>query len=103
LLDPTLKNRVKIEEKLLKAIRSVATKNEYKSYWANDKVGMFAVGDTAQPLFETSVAQDVMLWEGNNLVVYAVEWEWSLARKLKRVGSEKRPTDISDAAALLRN
>lgn len=34
-------------------------------------------------------------------IVYAVKWEWSLARKLKRIGSSNREVDISDAVAML--
>lgn len=65
----------------------------------NDKVGIFAVGDTAPSVFRESVAQNVILWEKENLIVYAVKWEWSLARKLKRIGSTSREEDVSDAVA----
>jgi hypothetical protein len=41
------------------------------------------------------------LWQGKNIVLYAAKWEWSLARKLKRIGSEGRPIDVSDAVAIL--
>ncbi|OXV05600.1 hypothetical protein Egran_06632 [Elaphomyces granulatus] len=74
----------------------------YDEGWVNDKVRMFAVGDSAQPLFRDSVAQNIVLWGGKNLVVYAVKWEWSLARKIKRIGSTRREADVSDAVALLR-
>lgn len=46
--------------------------------WANNKVAQFAVGATRLPLFQESVAQNVVLWEGKDFVVYAVKWEWSL-------------------------
>lgn len=46
--------------------------------------------------------QNVVLWRGKNLVIYAVKWEWSLARKVKRIGSTGRDADVSDAVALLR-
>ncbi|EAS32715.2 uncharacterized protein CIMG_03739 [Coccidioides immitis RS] len=97
-----LENLTKIEDKLGRAIKNVADKKGYDEGWVNDKVRLFAVGDSAQPLFRDSVAQNVVLWEGKNLIVYAVKWEWSLARKVKRIGSTRREADVSDAVALLR-
>ena len=73
----------------------------YLPQWVNNKVAQFAVGDTRLPLFQESVAQNLVLWRGKNLIVYAVKWEWSLARKLKRIGSSHRDVDISDAVAIL--
>ncbi|KMU85165.1 hypothetical protein CIHG_02947 [Coccidioides immitis H538.4] len=102
MIDPALENLTKIEDKLGRAIKNVADKKGYDEGWVNDKVRLFAVGDSAQPLFRDSVAQNVVLWEGKNLIVYAVKWEWSLARKVKRIGSTRREADVSDAVALLR-
>lgn len=64
---------------------------------------LFAVGDTKAPLFRESIEQQVVLWRGKNLVIFAVKWEWSLARKLKRIGSEGRDIDFSDAVEILKN
>ncbi|KMP07972.1 hypothetical protein CIRG_07653 [Coccidioides immitis RMSCC 2394] len=102
MIDPALENLTKIEDKLGRAIKNVADKKGYDEGWVNDKLRLFAVGDSAQPLFRDSVAQNVVLWEGKNLIVYAVKWEWSLARKVKRIGSTRREADVSDAVALLR-
>ncbi|KAM5432300.1 hypothetical protein McanCB56680_006530 [Microsporum canis] len=102
MVDPSLKNLEKIREKLVRAISNVAEKQGYDDDWVNDRVQQFAFGDFALPLFQDSVAQNVVLWEGKNLQVYAVKWEWSLARKVKRIGSSDRDTDVSDAVALLR-
>jgi hypothetical protein len=102
MIDPTIENRPKIEQKLARAITNVGREKGYDRNWVNDRVTMFAVGDTAQSLFRDSVAQNIILWQGENLIVYAVKWEWSLARKVKRIGSTRREADISDAAALLR-
>lgn len=64
-------------------------------------MAQFAVGSTRLPLFKESLDQNVVLWRGKNLIIYAVKWEWSLARKLKRIGSSNREIDISDAVAML--
>lgn len=73
----------------------------YTPEWVNDQVAQFAFGDTRLPLFRDSIAQNLILWQGKNLVIYAVKWEWSLARKLKRIGSSNREVDKSDAVAIL--
>ena len=102
MIDPGLNSMTKIEGKLACAIKAVAYRKGYDEGWVNDNVRMFAVGDSAQPLFQESVEQNVVLWRGKNLVIYAVKWEWSLARKVKRIGSTGRDADVSDAVALLR-
>lgn len=62
---------------------------------------IFAIGPNKQRLFRDSVTQNVVVWRGVNLVTYAAKWEWTLARKLKRIGSERRAIDISDAVEIL--
>lgn len=90
ILDPQIANQAKIAEKLHAAVRKVARSRGYALEWFDDKVAQFAVGATRLPLFQESVAQNVVLWRGTNLVIYAIKWEWSLARKLKRIGSSNR-------------
>lgn len=101
ILDPHIENQAKIEEKLHVAISSVAKDKNYSPEWINNKVGLFVVGATRISLFQDSVSQNVILWSSQNLVVYAAKWDWSLARKLKRIGSTRREIDISDAVAIL--
>lgn len=62
---------------------------------------VFAIGETKQRLFHDSIIQGVVLWQGTNLIIYAAKWEWSLARKLKRIGSQRRDIDVSDAVEIL--
>lgn len=52
-------------------------------------------------LFQESVEQNVVLWKGQNLIVYAVKWEWALIRKLKRISVSGKEGDIGDAVAIL--
>jgi hypothetical protein len=101
ILDPQIQDQKKIQEKLHDAIQKVAKSKKLSPEWANNNVAQFAVGDTRVPLFQESLAQNLVLWKGKNLVIYAVKWEWSLARKLKRIGSTNREIDISDAVATL--
>ncbi|KAI1989907.1 hypothetical protein LOZ53_003473 [Ophidiomyces ophidiicola] len=102
MLDPSLENLGKVKEKLSRAIKTVAKRKGYDDDWVNDKVQVFALGDSAQPLFRDSMAQNIVLWSGKHLIIYAAKWGWSLARKVKRIGSTKRDADVSDAVVLLR-
>lgn len=102
IIDPSIENLGKIKEKLQKAILTVARKHKINHEWINAHMELFAVGGTKAQLFRESIDQKVVLWRGKNLVIYAVKWEWSLARKLKRIGSERRDIDISDAVEILK-
>lgn len=72
MIDPGLKSLTKLKGKLARAIKAVAHRKDYDEGWVNDNVRMFAVGDSVQPLFRESVEQNVVLWRGKNLVIYAV-------------------------------
>ncbi|KAJ2973065.1 hypothetical protein NQ176_g6811 [Zarea fungicola] len=86
IMGPDTPNVNKIKEKLQNAIETME---------------IFAIGPNKQRLFRDSVTQNVVVWRGVNLVTYAAKWEWTLARKLKRIGSERRAIDISDAVEIL--
>ncbi|KAI9807057.1 MAG: hypothetical protein M1825_005774 [Sarcosagium campestre] len=101
IIDPSINNLPKIKTKFEKAILEASEAQRWNHTWINDSVTQFAVGDTRLPLFQESVAQNEVLWAGTNLIIYAVKWEWSLAHKVKRIGSTRRPIDIDDAVVLL--
>ncbi|KAI9826795.1 MAG: hypothetical protein M1819_007266 [Sarea resinae] len=102
ILDPQVKGQTKIRAKLRRAIENVAAYRGLTREWLNSRMEVFAVGNTKMHLFRDSLDQNVILWQGKNLVLYAVKWEWSLARKLKRIGSSNRSIDLDDAVAILR-
>lgn len=101
IIDPEIRNAAKVGQKLQNAIISVAVKQNLSKEWINSHMEIFAPGDTKQRLFRDSVSQGVVLWRGTNLIIYAAKWEWTLARKLKRIGSERREIDVSDAVGIL--
>ncbi|KAK8148598.1 hypothetical protein G3M48_009762 [Beauveria asiatica] len=68
---------------------------------AIERMEIFVTGRNRQSLFRDSVTQNVVLWRGANLIIYAAKWEWTMARKLKRIGSENRKIDLSDAVEIL--
>jgi hypothetical protein len=67
-------------EKLQKAILAVALKQNIGQEWINARMELFAACQTNVQLFQESIEQPVVLWRGNNLAIYAIKWEWSLAR-----------------------
>ncbi|KAG5988483.1 hypothetical protein E4U52_006540 [Claviceps spartinae] len=101
IMDPNTNNGAKIKDKLQRAINSVARKHALSEEWINSRMEIFAVGETRQHLFRASIEQNVILWHGTHLIIYAAQWEWSLARKLKRIGSQRREVDVSDALEIL--
>ncbi|KAM3547255.1 hypothetical protein MY1884_009644 [Beauveria asiatica] len=58
---------------------------------AIERMEIFVTGRNRQSLFRDSVTQ----------IIYAAKWEWTMARKLKRIGSENRKIDLSDAVEIL--
>ena len=101
ILDPSVPQGKKHRGALQKAIDSVAKSQDIWDLWINSNMEILVWGDDKQRLFDDSVAQGVVLWQGDNLIIYAAKWEWSLARKLNRVACEDREVDVDDAVEIL--
>jgi hypothetical protein len=101
ILDPATKDEAKINQKLKRAVGAVASAKGYHDEWVNDRVKYFAYDDTLGPLVQRSIQQNVVLYSGEHLMVYAVEWSWSLATKLRRVATQNRDVDIDAAVETL--
>ncbi|KZF25558.1 hypothetical protein L228DRAFT_266024 [Xylona heveae TC161] len=100
ILDPAILDKEKIRVKLQRGVKAVAEKHTLPIDWMNSRVELLAVGDSIFPLFGESEQQNVALFRGKNIIVYAAEWKWSLAHKLKRYGSELKSVDLLDAVAI---
>lgn len=103
ILDPWIKNPTKAEEKLRIAVQDVTKQLKMETHWINDSMAVFAVGDVRRQLFEDSVRQNQILFQGKWLVLYAVEWQWAVTRKLIRLSTEPvmRDVDINDSVELI--
>ncbi|KAM3452100.1 hypothetical protein MY3296_004837 [Beauveria thailandica] len=101
IINPDTPNVDKIKDKFQAAIRRVSEQRGIDEGWINKQMEIFVNGRNKQSLFRDSVTQNVVLWRGTNLIIYAAKWEWTMARKLKRIGSENRDIDISDAVEIL--
>ena len=61
ILDPEIKDQKKTEAKLQAAVETVALARDYSVEWFNNRVAQFATGPIRAPLFQESIAQDVVL------------------------------------------
>ncbi|KAF7951661.1 hypothetical protein EAE96_006960 [Botrytis aclada] len=89
-----------------KAVLKVAKKCNFNLEWMNEDMKLFTTGTTDQRLFEQAKEEDLVLFRGKNILVYAAPIEWALERKLRRiyVGGRDRKAefDMSDAVAMLK-
>lgn len=82
-----------VRQELLFLIRRAAQTLRYKSDWANDEIKFFlTLLNDLGALFVDSEWQMRPIYQNHDLKIYAVKWEWALARKLKRL---QRPLQIS--------
>jgi hypothetical protein len=105
MLDTQMRDPKKAEEKLLVAIKAVTQLLQMEEGWINDSMAVFAVGDKRKDLFRASIEQNEMLFHGKHLIIYAVEWQWAMTRKLIRLstgGDREGGIDRSDSVELLR-
>ncbi|KAF2718143.1 hypothetical protein K431DRAFT_315143 [Polychaeton citri CBS 116435] len=82
---------------LQQQIAQVGATLHYDRKWCNDEVSLFlTLLENPAELFNRSKAQNIRLYEDENLIVYAVLWEWVLARKLKRLQMEGQTPRVED-------
>ena len=78
-----------VRNELATHIEIVADKLKFDKRWCNDNVKTFlSLLPGPEQLFRESRAQNVVLRRDNSLILYAVKFEWVIARKLKRVQME---------------
>ncbi|RSM05916.1 hypothetical protein CEP52_005963 [Fusarium oligoseptatum] len=101
ILNPDSIDRGKLRRELYKAIVHVGRSHNISRSWMRN-VESFVQGDDneKQRLVRDSISQDIALWRGANLTVYAVEWHWALAQKLKMM-EDGREADTRDGVAIL--
>lgn len=93
-----------VRKELRDLIKAVAHKLSYDPQWANDEVRIFlGLLENPELLFNQSKQQNVLLYRDSGMAIYAVKWEWVLARKLKRLQMQDqpaRPEDWRDCIAI---
>lgn len=107
-IDPTAYGSMygEIQVELRHLIHQVAKDLDFVQDWANDQVSLFlSLLRDPKDLFERSIEQGVLLYNGANLQIYAVLWLWVLVRKMKRLQMEDqlpREVDWSDCIFIAR-
>ncbi|KAI1177467.1 hypothetical protein F4777DRAFT_542183 [Nemania sp. FL0916] len=106
LTDPNIDAADDYREEIHLAVRRVADALRLENDWFNDELRGFVRVDKRMNLFLRAVEQGIIIYRGNNLVVYAACMDWQLERKLRRIaaGTNTRgeAKDVSDAVALVR-
>ncbi|RWA07872.1 hypothetical protein EKO27_g7235 [Xylaria grammica] len=107
LTDPNIDAAEDYRKEIISAIKRTAKALDLADNWFNDELKGFIRSEKRMDLFLEAVEQDVVIFQGANLVVYAARMDWQLERKLRRIaaGTNKRreARDISDAVALVKH
>ncbi|KAI1270933.1 hypothetical protein F5Y07DRAFT_393142 [Xylaria sp. FL0933] len=105
LLDPSVEDKQMYNDELRRVISTVAIADRYQQDWFSDACRLFIAHEKRPALFAKSVAQNIVVYRGRNLVLYAASLEIALERKLRRLDSNQtdrdRSLDISDAVAMV--
>ena len=83
----------------------MAREHGYEPDWVNEDLSVFLRASRRYPFFLESVQQDVRVFAGRNLEIYAVRLDFALEWKFRRVAQESGPrrveADILDALAII--
>ncbi|KAI0974006.1 hypothetical protein F4678DRAFT_458793 [Xylaria arbuscula] len=105
LLDPSVEAVDMYHQEIRKAIAAVAAQGRYQDDWFSDACRLFIAHGKRARLFARSLAQNIVVYRGRNLELFAASLEIALERKLRRLDSNHtdrdRALDISDSVALV--
>ncbi|KAI1425696.1 hypothetical protein F5Y12DRAFT_795618 [Xylaria sp. FL1777] len=104
MLDPNIEAVSMYQDEIRQAISAAAVEGRYQDDWFSDACRLFIAHEKRPRLFAKSMAQDIVVYRGQNLVIYAASLESALERKLRRLDSRTdrdRGLDLSDAVALV--
>lgn len=105
-LDPNIAAAPEYVDEFKDAVERVASAEELSRDWMNRQMEAFITRSKRTAWFLESVQQDITVYEGANLVVYAGRLDWALERKLRRAAHAEdrrkdKDVDVPDAAALI--
>ncbi|RDL35155.1 Uncharacterized protein BP5553_07086 [Venustampulla echinocandica] len=88
------------------AIKSVAKKEKFEFDWMNDGLEIWTTPAASKTIFERAYEQNILLFDGQSIRVWAAPLEWALERKLRRTAYSERGSktvDMEDALALFKH
>lgn len=104
LIDPNVDAVSEYRQEIFRVFSVVAERGRYDEHWCNDELRLFIGRERRLDLFFESINQGLVVYEGQNLIIWAGVLEFALERKLRRLNDETRrvrDTDISDSIALV--
>lgn len=105
LIDPNVDADRDYRATVLEAINAVSKAHGFAEDWLNDQLRIFIKDDLRMLLFLESIQQNVLLYAGENLQIYAGHLDFALERKLRRIaqrqGNRNIDDDTSDALAIV--
>jgi hypothetical protein len=106
MIDPEWIEDDEIKIPLKTAIDSVADEEMLEFDWMNDDLHIWATQPAWKTIFEQAYAQNIILFDGQSLKVWAAPFEWALERKLRRIAFSDRgakKVDMEDVLALFKH
>lgn len=78
----------------------------YDQEWLNEDMGLFVTRASRARLLECAKKQGIVLFRGENVVIYGAPMEWALERKIRRIYAsgklDKKEPDVADALAIMK-
>ncbi|PGH21400.1 hypothetical protein AJ80_03317 [Polytolypa hystricis UAMH7299] len=107
LLEPQWVGDPDIQPPFRNAVLHVAEKLRFNDRWMNEDMAHYVAKGARRYLFRSAEQQNIVLFQGTNLIMLAAPMEWVLERKLRRIYSgargKRRDEDVVDAVALLKH
>lgn len=107
ILDPQVAEDAEYAAEWSRAVTDAAQCVQLADGWLNQQLAVFVRRDRRRALFLESIQQDIVLFAGENLVVFAGRLDWALERKIRRVAHatdrrRDKNVDAPDAAAIIK-
>ncbi|KAL4797426.1 hypothetical protein BDV19DRAFT_45306 [Aspergillus venezuelensis] len=106
LLDPEWATDEDIKGPIEQAILRVSQRLGIRENWANENMSSYVTKETRIHLFRKALKQNIMLYRGDNVIIYAAPIKWALKRKIRWMftpGQDRNvDIDMSDLLAMLK-
>ncbi|KAL4929250.1 uncharacterized protein BDV17DRAFT_262187 [Aspergillus undulatus] len=106
LLDPEWATDEDIKAPLEQAILRVSQRFTFRENWANENMASYVTKETRIHLFRKALKQNIILFRGDNVIIYAAPIKWALKRKIRWMftpGQDRKvEIDMSDLLAMLK-
>ncbi|KAF3482281.1 uncharacterized protein GIQ15_05040 [Arthroderma uncinatum] len=106
LLDPEWSKDEDIKTPLYASMATITRQLGYDEDWLNEDMGLFVTKICRTRLLECAKKQGIVLFRGENVIIYGAPMEWALERKIRRIYAagklDKKEPDVADALAMMK-